>query len=57
MIKFKQFDIEAIEFIFNLPNKLLPGFDRIKHRIMGRYIVNRWLEFNGDYLNRLKIGR
>ncbi len=44
----------GLDFLFNLPNSLLPQFDRIKHRLMGRYIVNRWLEFNRDYIAKIR---
>lgn len=43
----------GLDFIFNIPNRILPTFDRIKHRIMGRFIINRWLEFNRDYIDRI----
>lgn len=43
----------GLDFIFNIPNRILPTFDRIKHRIMGRLIINRWLAFNRDYINRI----
>lgn len=44
----------GFDFLFNLPNRLIPSLDRIKHRLMGRFIINRWLEFNRDYLIKIK---
>ncbi|MCX7943490.1 MAG: B12-binding domain-containing radical SAM protein [Deltaproteobacteria bacterium] len=44
----------GFDFFFNLPSRIFPKIDRIKHRIMGRYIVNRWLSFNREYLSRIK---